>query len=106
MPDPSATPVRLDGPPGPTRRYLTMYELSASSGLSMSTLRRLCRRGRLPFFQPGGPRTRIVFSQDAIEQASVAADHPSAAAVESTGPVNNARRHGPAPKWMSGPCKR
>src|SRR6516225_2482345 len=50
-------------------RYLTLAELSAQTTLSESTLKRLCQKGAIPFYQPGGPRTRIVFPPDAIEQA-------------------------------------
>src|ERR1700676_619988 len=50
-------------------KYLNYEELRDQTGLSLSTLRRLVKAGRLPFFQPGGPRTRIIFPADVIERA-------------------------------------
>src|SRR5947209_8719227 len=54
---------------GAARRFLTITELAEQTGISVSTLQRLRRKGAIPCFQPGGPRTRVVFPPDAIEQA-------------------------------------
>lgn len=85
--------------PADPLRYLTIQELSARTTLSVSTLRRLLKKGKLVGHQPGGPRTRIVFRPDAIEQATTAmvADatgvppHPQPASIP---------QHGPRPKWQ------
>lgn len=61
------------------RSYLTLREFSVTTGLSESTLRRRVRDGSLPFVQPGGPGTRILFRADALErkpEAGAALDQP------------------------------
>lgn len=82
-------------------RYLTIEELAAATTLSISTLRRLVKKGVIVGHQPGGPRHRIVFARDAIEQV-VDAAQPSGAP-----PTNVPRsdgtprpRRGPQPKWF------
>ncbi len=57
---------------GAVLRYLTIQELATRTTLSVSTLRRLIKKGKLIGHQPGGPRTRMVFRPDAIEQATTA----------------------------------
>ncbi len=82
------------------RRYLTIDELSARTTLSVSTLRRLYRRGQLVGYQPGGPRTRIVFPPDAIEQAVQAT--ATALVPRPSPPLDpmHAPGRGPRPQWM------
>lgn len=86
---------------GAVLRYLTIQELAARTTLSVSTLRRLLKKGKLIGHQPGGPRTRIVFRPDAIEQATTAmvqdtAGEPSPSHSQSA----SAPQHGPRPKWQ------
>ena len=70
----------------------TLAELSQASGLSGSTIRRLVRDERIPFFQPSGKGGKLLFPFDAIERASSA----SGAAV--TPPK---RLAGKPPNWMT-----
>jgi excisionase family DNA binding protein len=81
------------------REYLTIEELAARSGLSVSTLRRLRKKGLIAGIQPGGPRTRLVFKPDAIEQM-VSAPAPLPPAPDTATPRPPLR--GPAPRWRSG----
>jgi hypothetical protein len=84
-----------------SRRFLTIEELAATTTLSVSTLRRLHRRGLIVGYQPGGPRTRIIFPLDAIEQI---ARTSSTSAVETAKPnheVAKPMRRGPQPKWLN-----
>jgi excisionase family DNA binding protein len=87
-----------------SRRYLTVKELATATGLSVSTLRRLQRKGQLPFFQPGGPGTRVVYPLDAIEQAAQpdqASNHARTSNLASSAGEASPRR-GPRPKWLDG----
>ena len=52
------------------RCYLSITELSARSGLSVSTLHRLKKAGKIPCLQPAGKGGRLLFPADAIEQSS------------------------------------
>jgi excisionase family DNA binding protein len=107
MPDQN-TEVNLDlrddardaGPRSPLPRYLTIEEFSHLSTLSIPTLRRLVKKGALPVIQPGGPRTRMLFRADALEQPTHAPTDPrsgnDSAAEE---PVKN-KLPGPKPQWQ------
>ena len=84
MTDPERPDDPTAGPPGrgeggQARRFLTIRELAAATTLSVSTLRRLLRRGAIAGHQPGGPRHRLVFPPDAVEQAAGASQAPAAA---------------------------
>jgi excisionase family DNA binding protein len=50
------------------RAYLSVRELAQLSGLSELTIRRLLRAGKIPCFQPGGPRCRVLVPADALER--------------------------------------
>jgi len=52
------------------RKYVSIEELSAGSGMSITQLRRLARAGRIPFFQPGGKGGKLLFPPDAIEKST------------------------------------
>ena len=54
------------------RKYVTYPELSALSGYSVSTLGRLARKGAIQKIQPGGPRTKVVFRPDVLDQLAKA----------------------------------
>jgi excisionase family DNA binding protein len=78
-------------------RYLTIEELAIATTLSVSTLRRLYQKGLIVGYQPGGPRHRILFPSDAVEQLTrpVTPSLPTPApAVKSSTPTR-----GPRPKW-------
>jgi len=74
-------------------------ELHRHTGLSLSTIRRLRKAGKIPSYQPGGKGSRVTFPLNAIELASQASDSLSspAAAPPSEAPQ---RLAGPTPKWM------
>jgi excisionase family DNA binding protein len=86
-------------PPSPLQ-YLSYQELSARTGISISTLRRRVKQRRLPHFQPGGPRTRIVFPSNAIELCNQP-DAGNEAAPPPPPPAPSRGRRGPAPKWLN-----
>jgi excisionase family DNA binding protein len=81
-----------DEKPTQRRKFLTIAELSAISGLSASTIRRLVRDDRIPFHQPSGKGGKLLFPPDAIERASPAAGLGSDASAQLAG-----RR----PSWMT-----
>ena len=56
----SAVDLEVDSVPE-SRLYLTVDELSARTGLSLSSLHRLKKQGRIPFFQPAGKGGRLLF---------------------------------------------
>jgi excisionase family DNA binding protein len=86
-----------------TPRYLTTVELSEVTGISVSTIQRLRRKGVLPFYQPGGPRTRIVFPPDAIEQATEANHKVTGLPPNDTVAASSENpQRGPRPKWQGG----
>jgi excisionase family DNA binding protein len=90
---------------GPTRQYLTITEVSERTTLSVSTIQRLCRKGKLPYFQPGGPRTRLLFPPDVIEQAVKLAQDASLPAPDPPVAASPTPSRGPKPKWQGHPTK-
>jgi excisionase family DNA binding protein len=78
------------------RRYLTIDELAAQTGFSVSTLRRLWRRGRISGFQPGGRRTRVVFLPNAVEGIQVKDLTTADGSAGSENPLP-----GPRPRWLA-----
>jgi hypothetical protein len=78
--------------------YVNAEQLSALSNLSVSTIWRLKRDGRIPFYQPAGPGGAARFPRDAIERGASA----EPAATKPPRPSENApeRLAGPTPKWM------
>ena len=85
------------------REYLTIHELASRTGLSVSTLRRLQLRGSIPFYQPGGPGSRVLFPRDAIERSSAAnASSPHLNPPSEPVRPTSVPRHGPQPHWMDG----
>jgi len=84
---------------GDQQQLLTIEDLSRRSRLSVSTLRRLARAGKIPFFQPSGKGGRLLFPEDAIERAVVGS-------LPSTPTPNGEPQKlaGPRPAWMRGPA--
>jgi hypothetical protein len=76
----------------PDRKLLTIRELSARSGISITQLRRLANSGRIAFFQPGGRGGKLLFPPDAIEKSGQ--PQPE---IEATGLPLAGRR----PLWMT-----
>jgi excisionase family DNA binding protein len=52
------------------KSFVTIAELSRTSGLSDSTIRRLVRDKRIPFVQPSGKGGKLLFPPDAIERSA------------------------------------
>ena len=83
-------------------RFLTIDELSKATTLSVSTIRRLVKKGAIVSYQLGGPRHRIMFPTDAIEQATKSAEPPDAQSAPNnsrSGAMDRPLR-GPQPKWL------
>jgi excisionase family DNA binding protein len=103
---PGTTPKAhaADAAQHPTARcYLTIAELAATTGMSVSTLGRLKKRGLLPFFQPGGPRSRVLFPADAVERTFLYGRKPEdSSGVDDAADDETAPRRGPRPKWLGG----
>jgi hypothetical protein len=98
----------MANPPTPaaddqSRRYLSPQEFSHLSGLSLATVHRYLRSGKLPYRQPGGRRGRILILADALEAApgaDVGPDATTAVTVEPQSPAPVARLSGPHPRWV------
>lgn len=69
------------------------------SGLSESTIWRLKRDGKIPFFQPAGKHGRVMFPEDAIELCHATSDDAKTRQIENT--ASDKRLPGPRPEWMS-----
>ena len=82
------------------KRLLTINELSQVSGVPVVTLRRYAKRGKIKAFQPGGPRCKLLFRPDALEQH----DNPLPGQTDQTseGASSNLERlPGRRPGWMN-----
>lgn len=90
---------------GASQKYLTYEDLHAVTGISLSTLRRRVKAGQIPYFQPGGSRTRVAFPPDVVERLlkSQGLDlnqcPPVTKTTESPPPLK-LRPPGPRPKWQ------
>jgi hypothetical protein len=75
--------------------HLTIEELSSKAKLSIATIHRLKRAGKIPYFQPAGKGGALRFPADAIEQAC------SSSAVSPDAATDGAPRRlsGPVPNW-------
>ena len=58
----------------PRKTLCTIFELSQTSGLSTSTIRRLKDDNRIPYHQPSGKGGKLLFPPDAIERTSPASN--------------------------------
>jgi excisionase family DNA binding protein len=83
------------------QRCLSIKELSAHTGLSESTIRRRVKDGTLPFIQPGGPRTRVVFPAD-IQERLLSSAEPTTKSTEGQPSIDSSppAKRGPRPKWF------
>jgi predicted DNA-binding transcriptional regulator AlpA len=94
-------------PDGTTpKRFLSPKEFSEFSGLSLATIHRYLRNGKLPYRQPAGPRGRILIPAEGLTITAIS-DAP-AQQVEATGPTllphaqtttRLSPLSGPRPKW-------
>ena len=79
-----------------SRTYLNIDQFQSLTGLSKSTIHRLKDSGQIPFYQPGGKGSRLLFPADAIEQSERL---PSVAAATSR--TQPGHLSGRQPQWMS-----
>ncbi|MBA4020180.1 MAG: hypothetical protein C0483_23715 [Pirellula sp.] len=93
-------------PGAPSEQYLSREQFAALAGISQATLGRYLAAGRVPFFQPGGPRHRMTIPRSALETLTVPAKSRASVAkpqsVDGDKPANSSRtaRPGPKPKWL------
>lgn len=83
------------------RDGLTIEEFARRTSLSVSTIRRRIKDGQLPFWQPGGPGTRLLLPANSLP-FQPAATLPATRPVESANPSTNrasSRLSGPLPRW-------
>lgn len=76
--------------------YLTIQDLSAKTGFSVTQLRRLVRAQKIPFYQPGGKGGKLLFPPDAIERCASEDSRP-VPDDEPQKPLSGRR-----PRWMQG----
>jgi hypothetical protein len=89
-------------------KHVSPQEFSDQSGLSIASVRRYLRDGKLPFVQPGGPRGRVLIPTDAL--ARLAGDGrgdtspptPAASPAGERRSEESSRRPGPGPAWRRG----
>jgi excisionase family DNA binding protein len=74
------------------KSLITLAELSQTSGVSSSTIRRLVENKRIPYCQPSGKGGKLWFPPDAIERT------PPAPNADSAIP---SRLSGKKPGWMN-----
>jgi predicted DNA-binding transcriptional regulator AlpA len=55
--------------PQDEQSYIDVEQLIASTKLSRATIWRLKKADQIPFIQPGGKGSRVLFPKNAIEQA-------------------------------------
>lgn len=90
--------------------WLTPEQYVQATGLSSATVSRYLADGRLPKYQPGGPRCRVLIPRDALPTA----EHPnpiqelpvessSGSCLSDEKPNNlkeSTRPAGPVPRWL------
>ena len=86
------------------RRFVSPLEFSQLSGLSLATVHRYLKKGKLPSIQPSGRRGRILIPADALElcgNTTLEAAQPEQTAAPTSEPGNapNPRPSGPRPRW-------
>lgn len=77
--------------PLPTKLQ-TLTELSAESRLSVTQIRRLVKKGLIPFLQPGGPGGKLLFQPNALLAANQSAEALPSPTLPPTA--------GQQPRWM------
>jgi hypothetical protein len=86
-----------------SRRLLSPQEFSQLTGLSLATVHRYLKSGRLYYLQPGGPRSRILIPADALGPPFVLPS-PSTARASSPSQSETLREvphlPGYAPRWI------
>jgi hypothetical protein len=98
---------QMADPPTPAaddqlRRYLSPQDFSRLSGLSLATVHRYLKTGKLAYRQPGGRRGRILILAEVLEAthgADVEPDASTAVTVEPQSTAPATRLSGPRPRW-------
>ena len=90
--------------------YVSPREFARLSGLSLATIHRYVKCGKLPCCQPGGRRARLLIPIDALQGLALqspSTERAPAAQVSpmATAPIRNelpgpTRLAGPVPRWM------
>ncbi len=89
-------------PPLSEKDYLTASELAARTGMSTTTIWRLKRDEKIPFYQPGGKNSLVRFPPNALELAN----SQSTTTESNEGDSTNSNKSekplpGPRPDWMN-----
>ena len=89
------------------RRYLSVQEFKQLSGLSLATIHRYLKSGKLPFRQPAGPRSRVLIPTDALDILCRSTQPPitpplatDADLTPDRDATNDPPLSGPRPKWQ------
>jgi excisionase family DNA binding protein len=81
------------------RRFLSPGEFSALSGLSLATVHRYLKSGRLPYWQPRGRRGRILIPADALQTLAKDSLQPDPDPTMPAPCMDTNRLSGPRPRW-------
>jgi len=76
-------------------------EFCELTGLSASTVRRFIAAKRIPVFQPGGRRCRVLIPRDALDRTSLMQPTLDARAERPAAAPSAPRIPGPAPRWQT-----
>jgi hypothetical protein len=88
--------------------HVSPQEFSDPSGLSIASVRRYMRDGKLPFVQPGGPRGRVLIPTDALARLAAHDRGDTSPPTPDTSPAGerrsdgSSRRPGLGPAWRRG----
>lgn len=96
----------MSEPSTDAREFLSPQEFAASSGLSVVTVRRYLADGRLPAFQPGGRRCRVLIPRSALNQftATLGVSRKSRQSITVTKDIimpSTKTLAGPPPRWLA-----
>ena len=89
----------------PIRKHLSPAEFAVESGLSLATVRRYLKSGRLPKVQFGGFRCRVLIPREALQLAAgslgtgAAGEAASGNSPSTTAPKPSNRRR--KPRWLT-----
>jgi len=85
-------------------KFFAPVEFAAECGLSIATVRRLLKKGRLPMAQPGGRHCRILIPAGAINSlcTTETTNNPSPNSQSSPDLTNSNSNQipGPKPRWL------
>lgn len=86
-----------------TPDYISPQEYCERTGLSIATVHRYLKAGRVPHAQPGGPRGRILIPTEALDLGQVGSPARTGqnTAADPRGPhaSGTTGRPGPVPAW-------